>query len=455
MVFSSVSFLFLFLPITLFLVVITRGRIRNYILLIMSLIFYAWGEPIYVFLMIFSAFVNYCLAYLLIGKHKKIGLVIMIVFNLLLLGYFKYTGFVIKIINDLTGLKIIAPKVLLPIGISFYTFQTMSYMFDVYRQETELQKNFADLLLYITFFPQLIAGPIVRYHDIALQIHERIVTKNHVVSGFQRFIIGLGKKVLIANQMAIVVDYLYQHNAWSFATSWLAAITYLLQIYFDFSGYSDMAIGLGRIFGFEFKENFEYPLTSNSIQDFWRRWHISLSTWFKEYLYIPLGGSRRSRGRVIFNYFFVFFCTGLWHGASWNFVIWGLWQWFFIMLERYLLNIKKWPKILQHIYTLVIVIVGFVFFRAETLTEAVKLIGIMFNPLAITMPEASIAISILLNPWFVLILCAGIIGSTQTPSRIAKKASPYIQAPALLAIWVMCLLTLSASGYNPFIYFRF
>ena len=478
MIFSSVTFLFAFLPIVLLLNFVVKGKAKNYVLLLASLVFYAWGEPIYIFLMLFSSFVNYLLAFGLQGKQEgkngqdehpkhvvnifnkfnisaKTVMVIAVVFNIGLLGAFKYTGFFVETINGIFNIALPVPAITLPIGISFYTFQTLSYMIDVYRDDVKVQRSYANLLLYISFFPQLIAGPIVRYHDINEQIENRKESLAKVEYGFKRFTIGLAKKVLIANQMAFVVDSIYKMDAWSFSSSWIAALTYMLQIYFDFSGYSDMAIGLGSIFGFDFKENFNYPYMSQSIREFWRRWHISLSTWFKEYLYIPLGGSRVSQSRMIFNNFVVFFCTGLWHGASWNFVVWGLWQWVFIMGERFFFRMDKWWRPLRHVYTLLNVMMSFVIFRAETLSQAFSIFKYMFIPSMVGNSEATIQLQSLLTPLTIVMLFVAVFASQNWGKAIANKTPRPVKSFFYIVLWFVTISSLAASTYNPFIYFRF
>ena len=384
MVFSSLEFLCIFLP-TVFLLytVIPVHRVRNALLIVFSLVFYAYGEPVYVLLMIASSLANYLCA-LWIGKtgsNKKLPLVIAVVINLGTLVFFKYTGMLVTAFNAVTHLAIPVPAIALPIGISFYTFQALSYVIDVYRGEVGVQKNYFKVLLYISFFPQLIAGPIVRYHDIAAQIDNRSQNITQIAQGLRRFICGLAKKVLIANTMGQAADIIFAQNTSSlgFMSAWVGAVAYLFQIYYDFCGYSDMAIGLGKMFGFTFKENFNYPYGARSIQDFWRRWHISLSTWFKEYLYIPLGGNRKGKARTALNKIIVFLLTGLWHGANWTFVLWGLWHGLFLMLEQYLPFLKKLPKAIGHIYTVLVVLLGFVVFRADTISYGFGYIGRMFS----------------------------------------------------------------------------
>ena len=354
MVFSSLEFLCIFLPaVFLLYTVIPVHKVRNGLLIAFSLVFYAYGEPVYVLLMILSSLVNYLCA-LWIGKSeklKRLPLIIAVVFNIGTLVLFKYTGMFVTAFNSVTHLSVPVPEIVLPIGISFYTFQALSYVIDVYRGEVGVQKNYFKVLLYITFFPQLIAGPIVKYRDIAEQIDNRSQSIEKIAQGLRRFVCGLAKKVLIANTMGQAADIIFAQSTsqLGFLSAWLGAAAYLFQIYYDFCGYSDMAIGLGKMFGFTFKENFLYPYGARSVQDFWRRWHISLSTWFKEYLYIPLGGNRKGKARTALNRIIVFFFTGLWHGANWTFVLWGLWHGLFLLLEEYLPFLKKLPKAIGHI----------------------------------------------------------------------------------------------------------
>ncbi|MCJ7713136.1 MBOAT family protein, partial [Candidatus Bathyarchaeota archaeon] len=356
-----------------------KREYRNFFLLLASLIFYAWGEGILVLLMLFSISINYiggiAISYFL-KKNIQISKVVLgltIAVNLALLFYYKYANFIVENLQELgvfTGYK--QASIFLPIGISFFTFQGISYLVDVYREETIVQRKLFHLGLYISFFPQLIAGPIVRYHDVAQQIVQRSITVSLFTEGIIRFVRGLAKKVILANNAALIADQVFSIPAsqLSISSAWLGIICYTIQIYFDFSGYSDMAIGLGKMLGFNFKENFNYPYISISIQDFWRRWHISLSTWFRDYLYIPLGGNRKGISKMYRNLVIVFFVTGLWHGASWNFIFWGLFHGSFLILEKSkILNTKNWPIALQHLYALIVVMVGWVFFRAETMTE--------------------------------------------------------------------------------------
>lgn len=474
MIFSSLIFLSAFLPFVYLLYVIVPSiKAKNILLIIASLLFYAYGEPVYVFLMIFSALLNYVCARMIdLYKNKKMILTIAVVLNIGILGIFKYSGFLITSLNDLLGSSLIVPQITLPIGISFFTFQALSYVIDVYRKDVKSQKNFLKVLLYISFFPQLIAGPIVKYHDISEEINDRQIDFNEAAQGMRRFICGLGKKVLIANTVGAVADQIFMTSFSNInvLSAWLGAISYLLQIYYDFSGYSDMAIGLGQMFGFHFKENFMYPYTACTIKEFWRRWHISLSTWFKEYLYIPLGGNRKGKIRTCLNKFIVFFTTGLWHGANWTFVVWGLYHGMFSFLEEFIPSIQKLPKFILHIYTLVVVTVGFVIFRCDTLSQAAYFITSMFTGFYLSIESMSIFYQ-QLTPWFICILIVAVIGATPIQGVLLKVREKincddsiltrkwiYIKRISyllsfLLLIW--CMIRLSGNTYNPFIYFRF
>ena len=474
MVFSSLEFLCIFLPaVFLLYTVIPVHKVRNGLLIAFSLVFYAYGEPVYVLLMILSSLVNYLCA-LWIGKsekQKKLPLIIAIVFNLGTLVLFKYTGMFVTAFNSVTHLSVPVPDIILPIGISFYTFQALSYVIDVYRGEVGVQKNYFKVLLYISFFPQLIAGPIVKYRDIAEQIDNRSQSLEQIAQGLRRFVCGLAKKVLIANTMGQVADIIFAQSTseLGFLSAWLGAAAYLFQIYYDFCGYSDMAIGLGKMFGFTFKENFRYPYGARSVQDFWRRWHISLSTWFKEYLYIPLGGNRKGKARTALNRIIVFFFTGLWHGANWTFVLWGLWHGLFLLLEEYLPFLKKLPKALGHIYTMLVVLIGFVVFRADTIGYGFGYIGRMFSFGSPGSYDMSLALR-QLTPWFIFIFVIAVIGCA--PIRpLSDKIRQKLYADGSVSTgWQIvsvalyclafaglffCILRLSPSGYNPFIYFRF
>lgn len=474
MVFSSLEFLCIFLPaVFLLYTVIPVHKVRNGLLIVFSLVFYAYGEPVYVLLMLASSLANYLCA-LWIGKsksNKKLPLIIAIVINIGTLVFFKYTGMLVTAFNSLTQLSVPVPAIALPIGISFYTFQALSYVIDTYRGEVSVQKNYFKVLLYISFFPQLIAGPIVRYHDIADQIDNRSQDVTKIAQGLRRFICGLAKKVLIANTMGQVADVMFAQSDSSLGclSAWLGAVAYLFQIYYDFCGYSDMAIGLGKMFGFTFKENFLYPYGATSVQDFWRKWHISLSTWFKEYLYIPLGGNRKGKARTALNRIIVFFFTGLWHGANWTFVLWGLWHGFFLLLEEYLPFLKKLPKFIGHIYTILVVLLGFVVFRADTIAYGFGYIGRMFSFGSSNSQDISLALG-QLTPWFILMLVMAIIGCAPIKPLADKIRGKLYGESVLSKGWRIvqislycvaflglfyCILRLSPSGYNPFIYFRF
>lgn len=469
MVFSSPVFLFIFLTAVYVLYRLIPGiTAKNLLLLIFSILFYAYGEPKAIGLMVISILMNYAFGLAMNpgNKGRKAVLAVSVAANLLMLGIFKYAGFAADTINLIPGVDIPVPHIALPIGISFYTFQAMSYVIDAYKNPGYIQRNLFKLALYITFFPQLVAGPIVKYYDFADQIDRRNVTPEMTAQGIRRFIIGLSKKLLIANTMAVAADYVYglDNSQLTMPLAWLGAISYLFQIYFDFSGYSDMAIGLGKMFGFTFRENFNYPYISSSMQDFWRRWHISVSTWFKEYLYIPLGGNRRGKLRTALNKLAVFFCTGLWHGASLNFIVWGLINGGFMMLESYkILNTEKWFKPLRHVYTMLVVIVAFVFFRADTLTDACRFIGNMFDPFSISGGAELSRLMSQLSPMYITMLVFAVIFSApiwQTlRSKIKSKellmygeTGSYVISLVMLAL---CIVTLSSASYNPFIYFRF
>lgn len=473
MIFSSLEFLCVFLPIVLILYYILPSlKLKNALLIVASLMFYAYGEPVYVLLMIVSAMVNYILARMIAGfdKGKKIIFVLGVIGNLGILCVFKYTGFIVETVNHMAMLNISVPDIKLPIGISFFTFQALSYVIDVYKGNVEVQKSFWKVLLYIAFFPQLIAGPIVKYRDINEELKNRTMDSGETAEGLRRFICGLGKKILIANTAGLVTDNVFAAEASNvnILVAWIGAVSYMLQIYYDFSGYSDMAIGLGKMFGFHFKENFRYPYGAANVQEFWRRWHISLSTWFKEYLYIPLGGNRKGTARACLNRIIVFFFTGLWHGANWTFVIWGLWHGMFLLLEAYVPLMKKLPKLISHIYTLLIVCVGFVMFRADTLKDGLFMIKQMFAGFNFDSQAVSFAVQ-QMTPWFIVMTAVGIFGASPvgeladrvreqmqkqelTKRERAVQAGLYLSSVILLC-W--CIIRLSGSTYNPFIYFRF
>lgn len=464
MVFSSMVFLCVFLPAAFCLHLLLPGmRAKNFLLVVASLVFYAYGEPIYVILLVASSAGNYILARLTgeCPKIRKLTMTLAVVINLGLLVIFKYSGFLVETFNSVTGAGIPVPQVRMPIGISFFTFQALSYVIDVYRGDASVQKNFGKVLLYISFFPQLIAGPIVKYHDVEAEINNRKQTPEEIGKGIRRFIAGLSKKVLIANTMGLVADNLFGAAATGITGpgAWLGAVSYMLQIYFDFSGYSDMALGLGMMFGFHFHENFDYPYISASIREFWRRWHMSLSGWFKEYLYIPLGGNRRGKFRTVVNKMIVFVCTGIWHGASFNFLFWGIYHGFFLMLEEYIPFIgKKGGKLksfFQHVYALVVVCVGFVFFRADTMKQGCFWIREMFTDFGWKASAMSLTLQ-QLTPVYLVTLAAALVAAVPVNSMLKKykwyEGFTYVLS---LAGFALCVLSLAGGTYNPFIYFRF
>ena len=484
MVFSSITFLFFYLPTVLLLYSLVGRNNRNLLLLIASLFFYAWGEGLYVLLMVASIIANYTGGRVIHAFREtsrgKIYLFLTILVNLSLLGYFKYAQFFTENINILLssmGLKtIVLTPVQLPIGISFFTFQALSYIIDVYRGNVEPQKNIVSLGLYISLFPQLIAGPIVRYHDISRELLNRTVTTAAFAEGIQRFLFGLSKKVLLANPIAIIADQIFAIPTTQLtpAVAWLGALAYTLQIYFDFSGYSDMAIGLGRMFGFHFLENFNYPYISKSIREFWQRWHISLSSWFRDYVYIALGGNRLGKGRTYLNLFSIFVLCGLWHGASWTFVIWGLYHGFFIVLERlsFFTKLRKslWFPI-QWAFTLIIIMFGWVIFRSDTILDASQYIAVMTGFNQITNAVLSPTLSFDDKARFEMILGICLATrlypmSSQLKTKILNQLSGFsrnlfeissqiINLTVMIALTYFTVISLAAGAYNPFIYFRF
>ena len=463
MLFSGIPFLFYFLPCVLLVYFIVPQKGRNAVLLAASLFFYGWGEPKFLLFMVFSIVQGYVFARLIgRGRRKKLFLTLSLVLSFALLGYCKYADFFIENFNAVTGLSLPLLKIALPIGISFYTFQIASYEIDVYRGDVAAQHNFIDFAAYVAMFPQLIAGPIVRYRDIAPQLKERTHSLEAAASGASRFAVGLGKKVLVANVLAQLVS-AYKASAEQTALyAWLYAIAFTLQIYFDFSGYSDMAIGLGRIFGFTFPENFRYPYIAKSITEFWRRWHMSLGTWFRDYLYIPLGGSRCSRIRHIFNILVVWMATGFWHGAAWNFVFWGLFYAVLLMAEKFfLLPALKKGRVLPHVYVLLAVTLGFVLFDAASLKDALHQLGTLFG--AGTASGLGTEALYMLRSYGV-VLALAVLSATPLPAMLWKKAQEAKSlAPVLTVAEPLCTLTLLAlctaflvdGSFNPFLYFRF
>ena len=468
MLFSSLTFLFGFLPVLIILYFICKNRnYRNIILLIFSLLFYAWGEPKYILLMILTILVVYVFGLLIdkceikkLYKKKKIYLIMVLVLLIGSLIIFKYSNFVLENVNNLFVLEFRSLNILLPIGISFYTFQIMSYIIDLYNNKIRVQKNILSLALYVSLFPQLIAGPIVRYETIENEIGKRKESFNDVVCGTKRFIIGLSKKVIIANQMALIADMVFNKYTDAFGTSiiWIGILAYTFQIYFDFSGYSDMAIGLGRIFGFHFLENFNYPYISTSITEFWRRWHISLSSWFKDYVYIPLGGNKVSKIKKIRNIIVVWLLTGLWHGAAWNFIIWGLFYGLLLLLEKQIFKNKKSHKFIGFIYTFIIVMIGWMIFRSNSLYELTLFLKEMF------IYKKTDWLTVLSNNLYYLKSIIFIIPAAIFSTPLLKiihgkycKNTFYIvlENLFLIALIVICIINLISSNYNPFIYFRF
>lgn len=466
MVFSSTIFLCVYLPLVLLGYYICPKKGRNLFLLIVSLVFYAWGEPKYVFLMIFSILVNYIFGRLMDknrGRQKrmKLLLVLSVVIDLGLLSVFKYTDFIITNVNAIFGSSFDLLNIALPIGISFYTFQAMSYTIDIYRNDVRVQKNLIDFGMYITMFPQLIAGPIVRYADVQDQLAERSVTTADFSEGVMRFVVGLGKKVLLANQMGAVWSEIYALGGdVSALMAWTGAIAYTFQIYFDFSGYSDMAIGLGRMFGFKFPENFRYPYQSVSITDFWRRWHITLSTWFKEYLYIPLGGNRRGLARQALNLLIVWSLTGFWHGAGWNFVLWGLYYFVILFIEKLFLlkALDKLPKFFRHVYALLLIIIGWVIFASDDVSVLLPYLGSMFGANGAI---GGMDVYTLLTKAALLVICC--IASTELPKKLFlsaagamnEKAAFTLKSVMTIALLALSMILLIGDSYNPFLYFRF
>lgn len=466
MLFSSIPFLYYFLPAVLILYFIAPKKLKNTVILLSSLFFYAWGEPKYVILMIVSITVGYVLG-LLIEKFRekkasKVFLALSVVFSIGALGYFKYADFFISNFNAVTGLSVPLLRIALPIGISFYTFQLLSYTIDVYRGDTPAQKNPITLAAYISLFPQLIAGPIVRYSDVALQLENRKHTFRKTSDGIRRFILGLSKKILIANALGELCDIFRDSDDKSVLFFWLYAIAFTIHIYFDFSGYSDMAIGLGKMLGFDFMENFRHPYVSKSITEFWRRWHISLGSWFRDYVYIPLGGNRVSKPRQFFNILVVWLLTGFWHGAEWNFPIWGLYFAVLLLIEKtWLLEKLKKSKVISHIYVMFLVIISFVIFNADGMGQAFSDLSGMFG--FASLPVISAEAVYYFKSYIVIIILA-IIGATPLPAKIVslikeKNAGNRIINIAEPIVCVILILVITAylvdGSFNPFLYFRF
>ena len=474
MLFSSISFLYYFLPILLVVYFLTPRKGKNVVLLLASLLFYFWGEPSYTILLVASVLSGYVHG-LIIDRYRgtkwsKAALISAIVISVGLLVVFKYADFIIDTLNGVLNAKIPLLKLALPIGISFYTFQLLSYIIDLYRGQTKVQKSFIKLATYVALFPQLIAGPIVRYSTVAQELESR----THSLSGFSRgsarFIIGLSKKVLLANTMGELCEIFKSSNDKSVLFIWMYAIAFALHIYFDFSGYSDMAIGLGRVFGLHFRENFKHPYAAASIREFWRGWHISLTSWFREYLYIPLGGNRKGKLRTSVNKGIVFLTTGIWHGANWTFVLWGLWHGLFSVLEDHgIIPVDRWRNSslgrgLCHVYTMLVVILGFVMFRSDTISQTMMMFQKMFSGFSIT-PEQWLGLQELCSPMLLFaILISGVLSLPVLPKIRAlaeKKGGRILDGverstyPLTLALLLLCIMNLSATSFNPFIYFQF
>ena len=463
MLFTSISFLYYFLPIVIILYFIVPKKFKNFILFVSSIFFYFCGEPIYTFLMIGEIFIAYVGARYLEKHRKKSILVSLLAIHIGALGLFKYSDFTINNINQIFGSKIPLLKLALPIGISFYTFQIISYVVDVYRGKVKAQKSFLKLATYVSLFPQLIAGPIVRYETIEKELDSRTSNFENFAYGVRRFVIGLGKKVLIANMLGELCDVFSTTNEKSILFYWIFAISYSLQIYFDFSAYSDMAIGLGRMFGFHFLENFNYPYISKSITEFWRRWHMSLSSWFRDYVYIPLGGNRKETIILVRNIFIVWALTGIWHGANWTFVIWGLMYGIMLIIEKLLLtkHLEKMPSILQRIYVLFTVMISFIIFNANSIGEAWNNIIGLFGANGESLINAS---TVYYLKSYLVVLVIAIIGSTPLLKNIieklktktnANKIINLLEPIAMASILIIVTAYLVDNSYNPFLYFRF
>ncbi len=458
MVFSSLTFLLFFLPLTFLLYFLLPGKLKLLSLTVMSLIFYAWGEPIYVLLMIYSISLNYGMGRLMAShaEAKKQVLIFTVVINLLMLAVFKYTGFFIENINGFFGWRLRVPAISLPIGISFYTFQALSYIIDLYREKFPVQKDLVRFACYITMFPQLIAGPIVRYEDIERQLARPKVSMVNFGKGTMRFILGLAKKVLIANYIGAMFDMLHGQAAGSVLSAWLMTLAFAVQIYFDFSGYSDMAIGLGEMLGFEFMENFNYPYISASVTEFWRRWHISLGTWFREYVYIPMGGNRVSILKHIRNILVVWLLTGFWHGAGWNFIFWGLFYAVLLILDKYVVSRWKLPKGLAVLATFILVLLGWVLFYSDTLGSAFSVYGSMIGIRTPLSDQAGLyalstyGLPLVLSLFFCLPVMKVLKGTIEksVPGRVVI----YI---VMTGLFILTLAALITESYNPFLYFRF
>lgn len=469
MLFSSITFLFLFLPVVLAVYYLVPWKVKNIALLIASLFFYAWGEPVYVVLMVLSILLNYfCARDIKENENEpvkaKFNVVFAVAVNLFILGFFKYYGFLLDTINAVFSTEIAYRELPLPVGISFYTFQAISYIVDIYRGKAQPQKNILYFALYISMFPQLIAGPIVRYEDIEAQLKHKRLSLQRLGQGAMYFIIGLAKKTVIANSVGVVFEQISEMPAGSLSvlTAWLGAFSYAFQIYFDFSGYSDMAVGLGKMFGFEFKKNFDYPYISKSVTEFWRRWHISLSTWFREYVYIPLGGNRCSVSRNIFNLMVVWVLTGMWHGAAWNFIAWGVYYGVILVMEKYVwgASLDMLPNPMRHIYTGIMVLVGWVLFFSPSLGYALRYLGAMIGGgTGIVDNQGAF---LLFGHWLLYLLA--VLGSSSLGMRLVNavprmarsaRAQAAVSVVIYMGIFVISVAFLVTDTFNPFLYFRF
>ena len=461
MVFSSLNFLFIFLPVTLAIYLLVPFAAKNIILLLASVFFYAWGEPVYVVLMLLSIVFNYIVGLQFEAnsskKSRKKQLILAVVVNLLLLGFFKYTGLLVSTFNSVFGTSIAWKELSLPVGISFYTFQALSYVIDAYKGKVRVQHDFVSFATYITMFPQLIAGPIVTYSQVEKQLKRRRVSLAQAGAGVERLILGLAKKVLLANNLGLLYTTIQAQSDRSFLTAWLGIAAYTLQIYFDFSGYSDMAIGMGKMLGFNFPENFDYPYMAKSVTEFWRKWHITLSSWFRDYVYIPLGGNRVGAVRHIINIMIVWMLTGLWHGAGWNFLLWGLYYGILLIIEKYILIplCRNVPSVVKHIYTMIIVCFGWVMFSNTDFTEMGVYLGNLFGSGTSAFADASFAYYLKSN---LILLVLSIIACSpafkKLFTRISKKTAAGAMAISII-LFLVCTAYLVYNSYNPFLYFRF
>ena len=461
MLFSSIPFLYYFLPAVIIAYFAVPRKGKNAVLLLSSLVFYGWGEPKLLFLMVFTILLFWSCG-LAIGASaqqtvKKFWLLVSVVISVALLGLFKYADFFIGTFNSLTGLGVPMLRLALPVGISFYTFQCLSYTVDVWRGNVPSQKNLISFGAYVSMFPQLIAGPIVRYSDIARQLESRTHSREDFFLGLRRFLVGLGKKVILADNFALLMKLFRESDEKSVLFYWLYALAFLFNIYFDFSGYSDMAIGLGRIFGFRFPENFNYPYLSRSVTEFWRRWHMTLGSWFRDYVYIPMGGNRVSRSRWVFNILTVWMLTGLWHGAAWNFVAWGLFFGIMLMIEKWVPGLQKLPDLLRHVYVLIAVIFSFVLFNADSFAMA---LGDFAGLLGLANVPAVTPASVYYLKSYGLLFCAGILGSTPVVKRageriLESKWAAVLEPLFLGAMLLVCTAYLVDGSFSPFLYFRF